>query len=160
MNDKGFGPKILELKEAGKSFSEIKRTLKCSESLIVYHTGVGQKQKAVERYKIRIKNNPLLQKVQTFLTGAIDRFTTSDVLDKIGENPKCYLTGDEIDIHQGSTYHLDHIIPLSRGGSRTLDNLGLATKMANMSKTDMTLDEYFNHCKKVLENNGYIVIKK
>ena len=84
-------------------------------------------------------------------------FTVEDVIAKIGENPKCYLTGDMIDINSPRTYHFDHIIPRSRGGTNTLDNLGICTKRANLSKNDMTKDEYIEHCKKVLLHNGYKV---
>ena len=87
-------------------------------------------------------------------------FTVKDVLDKVGENPICYLTGDSIDISQPRTYNFDHIIPRSKGGSNELDNLGVCTKVANSSKTDMTKDEYIEHCKKVLLHNGYRIEKE
>ena len=37
--------------------------------------------------------------------------------------------------------------------------MGLACKEANMAKSDMTVDEFFNLCKEVLEHNGYKVNK-
>lgn len=86
-------------------------------------------------------------------------FTTTDVINKFSNNQKCYLTGDEIDITKPRTYAFDHKIPRSRGGENTLDNLELATKQANLAKSDMTPDEFYNFCKKVLEHQGYKVIK-
>lgn len=86
-------------------------------------------------------------------------FTVDDVINKFGETPKCYLTGEKLDISKPRMYHFDHIVPRTRGGSNTLDNLGLCTKKANMSKGDMTRDEYIEHCKNVLQHNGYDVIK-
>lgn len=86
-------------------------------------------------------------------------FTLEDIINKFGNNPICYLTGQPIDINKPTTFSFDHIIPASRGGTSTLDNLGICTRKANMSKTDMTPDEYINLCKLVLEHNGYIVSK-
>ena len=85
--------------------------------------------------------------------------TVEDVITKIGANPICYLTGEPIDISSPRTYQFDHITPRSKGGTNTLDNLGICTKVANSSKTDMTKDEYIEHCKKVLLHNGYNVEK-
>ena len=87
-------------------------------------------------------------------------FTAEDVINKFGENPKCYLTGDQIDIYDTRNYQFDHIIPVAKGGQNTLDNLGLATSEANHAKRDMTPDQFINLCKKILENNGYDVTKQ
>ena len=85
--------------------------------------------------------------------------TLEDLINKFGENPKCYLTGQDIDIFQPRTYSFDHVIPKSRGGQNTLNNLQICTKQINMSKTDMTPDEFLNMCKTVLEYNGYQIDK-
>lgn len=82
-------------------------------------------------------------------------FTITDLINKFGENPKCYLTGEQLDINQPRTYAFDHKNPRSKGGDNSLDNLGICTKKANQSKTDMTVDEYIEHCKQVLQNFGY-----
>ena len=84
--------------------------------------------------------------------------SVDEVIQKISENPKCALTGDYIDINKPNTYQFDHIVPVSRGGTNTLDNLQIVTKIANMSKATMTNDEYLEICKKVLENKGYTII--
>lgn len=81
-------------------------------------------------------------------------FNTNDVIIKFGEHPKCYLTGEDIDIYQPRTYQFDHIIPRSRGGSNTLDNLQICTRQANLAKNDMTPDEFINFCKKVVQHNS------
>jgi hypothetical protein len=79
-------------------------------------------------------------------------FTAQDVINKFGEKPICYLTGKEIDIYNPRSYVFDHIHPASRGGKNTLENLGICTKQANASKTDMTYDEFIDFCKLVIEN--------
>lgn len=86
-------------------------------------------------------------------------FTLEEVLEKLGESPKCYLTGETIDINKPRTYQFDHVIPRSKGGTNTLDNLGICTKEANLSKCGMTKEEYLEHCKKVLLHHGYKVEK-
>lgn len=88
-----------------------------------------------------------------------EHFTIQDVMNKIGENPKCYLTGKSIDLSDGQSYNLDHIIPASKGGQNTLENLGICTKEANMAKSDMLKEEFIQLCKDVLEYQGYDVIK-
>jgi predicted transcriptional regulator len=78
-------------------------------------------------------------------------FTVKDIIDKFGENPKCYLTGDNINIYNPSEYNFDHIIPTSKGGNNTLENLGICTKQANMAKNELMLEEFIELCKRVVE---------
>lgn len=80
-------------------------------------------------------------------------------LKKFGDNPKCYLTGEPINIWKTNTYNFDHIKPLSQGGESTLDNLGICTKEANMAKHDKTPEQFFELCVKILQYNGYKVEK-
>lgn len=128
----------------------------------------------IDRFLVKYKIPPLTNKsktkllvvlytkIQTFIgkqSMKMAEFNVNDVLNKFGENPTCYLTGQPIDIFKPQTYHFDHIIPVSRGGTCTLDNLGICTKMANQSKFTMTPDEFVNHCKLVLEHFGYTITK-
>lgn len=76
-----------------------------------------------------------------------------ELIVRLQENPKCYLTGVDIDLNKPSTYQLDHMIPRCRGGQNTLENMGLCTKEANMAKNDMTPDEFINFCKLVVANS-------
>lgn len=87
-------------------------------------------------------------------------FTNEEVIQMITNNPKCYLTGESIDIYDSRQYSFDHKIPVSRGGDNSLSNLGLCLYKANLSKSDMTLEEYLDLCQKVLINHGYEVNKK
>jgi 5-methylcytosine-specific restriction endonuclease McrA len=80
-------------------------------------------------------------------------FKAQDLLNKIGENPVCYLTGRPINLEDGRSYHLDHIIPISKGGNNSLDNCGLACKEANQSKHSLTKDEFIRLCQDVVDNH-------
>lgn len=114
--------------------------------------------------KQRTINKAIIEKLTRYKNRKEDYymtdFSTKDVLNMIGENPKCYLTGKPIDLTNSRSYHFDHKIPTSKGGKNTLENLGICTKDANMSKTDMSLDEYIDLCRQVLINFGYTVTKE
>jgi len=80
-------------------------------------------------------------------------FTVDDVINKFGENPVCYLTGDPINIYEPRKYQFDHIIPVSKGGDNSIDNLGLCTKEANIAKSNLSLSEFVALCKKVVDKH-------
>lgn len=69
---------------------------------------------------------------------------------------KCYLTGQLIDITKDN-YSLDHIKCASKNGNNSLQNMGICSFKANMSKSDMDLTEYLDLCKRVLINYGFEV---
>lgn len=75
-----------------------------------------------------------------------------------GPQTKCYLTGIDIDMTKDD-YQLDHILPISRGGTNELSNLGITCPEVNQMKGPLTTEELFYWCQKILEHNGYTVIK-
>jgi len=85
-------------------------------------------------------------------------FTWEDVIKKFGEKTVCYLSGEEIDLYENN-YNFDHIIPASKGGLNTLDNLGILYEKVNTMKSDMTPEELIELCVKILKHNGYKVEK-
>jgi 5-methylcytosine-specific restriction endonuclease McrA len=84
-------------------------------------------------------------------------FRGDDVIKKFGSNPKCALSGREISWEKSSSYVLDHIIPVQRGGDNSLDNLQLLNPQINMAKSNLTDEEFISLCKEVLEHQGYKV---
>lgn len=103
------------------------------------------------------------QKRDNNVKGAINNdinttFTWEDVLNKFGENTYCYLSGEKINLFENN-YNMDHIIPSSKGGSNTFDNLGILHKTVNYMKGNLTKDELIGWCKKILEFNGYKIEK-
>jgi 5-methylcytosine-specific restriction endonuclease McrA len=172
--------KILKLRSEGKSYNEIVEILGCSKSTVCYHCGTGQKDKTNVRTYARRKRTVISQRVESFHNRSIkDRsedfqrerlaagglgkrnltFRWQDVIAKFGWETKCYLTGREIDIKNSKGYHFDHMIPVSKGGSSSLDNLGITCKQANQAKNNMSIDEFIQLSKEVLEHHGYKVEK-
>lgn len=171
--------KIIELRTLGYSYNKIAAELKCSKGTVSYHIGDGQKDKSILRNKSHDKDKIVQKKIYKFCSIKKDAtlqfkkektiqeilytkirkfgdmqimFTPQDLIDKIGDNPTCYLTGRKIDLSDSKSYHLDHIVPRSKGGDNTLENCGIACKIANMSKTDMTYEEYVNLCREIIKH--------
>lgn len=87
------------------------------------------------------------------------RFGYKEVLDYIGGwETKCYLTGRYLDLRVDD-YEFDHIVPISKGGSCELSNLGITCAEANQAKADTSLEDFIQLCKEVLVNYGYKVEK-
>jgi len=169
---------ILKLRAEGLSYAEICNQLSCSKSIISYYCNNTTKIKTRAATKRLRQNNTLTQKVTVFKSRGITTktkdfkrrdkantqnskekflFFASDVIQKIGDNPICYLTGRKIDLTSSSSYQFDHIIPHSKGGANSLDNLGLTCKAANLAKHNLTLEEFISLCSEVLNHHGYKV---
>src|ERR1035437_1488563 len=61
----------------------------------------------------------------------------------------CALTGDKLTTENIS---LDHIILQSKGGTNDITNFQLVTKRANIIKNDMSMNEFYLCCKKVVDH--------
>lgn len=86
------------------------------------------------------------------------KYTYKDVIAKFGYNPKCALTGRIIDITKDN-YNLDHVIPISKGGTNDLDNMSIVIPEANNIKGNLLTEELIELCKEILNNFGYTVSK-
>lgn len=162
--------RVSELRQTGMGYGSIAKALGVSKSLVRYYVNPAERERSKSATTEARKNNPLRFKLYRMLTrklgnyvrGSGDRTLAKlnypEIVAKFTDNPRCYMTGTTIDLMQPSTYHLDHIVPVSRGGSSTLDNLGLAIRVVNQSKADMTPDEYISLCKQVLEFHGFTII--
>jgi 5-methylcytosine-specific restriction endonuclease McrA len=101
--------------------------------------------------RLRIKVARFFQKKD--MTYGEIMFSAKDLLEKIGNNPSCYLTGVPIDLNKPRSYHLDHIVPRSRGGDDSLNNCNIACREANQAKGDLLVSEFVELCKKVIKHN-------
>lgn len=173
-----LGEQILSLRKQGKTYKEIVTELNCCKATVSYYCGEDQKNKEIKRSKQRFQKftneeRAVYKKLQGYLYDYGHKFNKrsenrpkltkeffKQVFDKISKNPKCYLTGENINLKEMSSWSFDHKIPLSKGGSKQIDNLGLCLRIANQSKTSMTPEEFVCFCKKVLINYGYQIIKK
>lgn len=77
-------------------------------------------------------------------------FTVEELLQKIGDNPTCGLTGRSINLLDSRSYQLDHIIPRAKGGTNSLDNCQLACREANQAKHELTMTEFIQLCREVV----------
>ena len=168
---------ILRLRSQGLSYKKIEKALGCSRSTISYHCGKERSEKL--RVKNQ-KKDPLCKKVGTFKARCtksswrnfrskikcfkrrdsysnrhrvkvLNPYTCEDVVNKLGERPRCYLTGKAINLKKPESYSLDHIVPVSKGGTNELDNMQITCAEANAAKSNLTLNEFHALCRKVLE---------
>jgi len=172
-----LGSKILELRNQGKTYNEISSILGCAKSTVSYWCGNNQKQKVRERllrqecwkrqlmkniskFKVRQKSSnirkskdwksKLISAVKDFCKRSnMKNWGYKELINKFGTNVKCYLTGRDIDITKDD-YNLDHVVPVSKGGDGSLENVGITIPIANASKSGMTLEEYLSLCEEVL----------
>ena len=176
---KAFVDKIHELRDNGMSYNQIASMMKCSKSTLSYYFGSGGKKAVLERtQKYRkelgalrsrlesweLDNDVILKKYKDYFRNSPnDRRVRLEASKKYLEdtfNNKCYLSGRPFDLDDTGTYHFDHIIPQSENGSSGLENLGLCVPEANQAKSNLSVDEFLELCKDVLEHNGYSVKKK
>lgn len=170
---------ILALRAEGKSYKQISAIVGCSKSTAIYNCKHDEQKEKSRIRQSNLRNTDKLskkvenlrdyyEKVRNFQrrkgSSLVPReeynFSYHDLRNKIGEAPICYLSGEPININDGSSYNLDHIIPACRGGKNTLDNVGVCSALINKMKHTMTVDEFLEKCKQVLEYNGYIVTKE
>jgi 5-methylcytosine-specific restriction endonuclease McrA len=177
--------KILKLRKDGKTYNEIKEILGCSKGTISYYCGENQKIKSNKRLKKRRKNT-IINKLERFkyrkpkryvqeslrffqkrdnnFDNKINKnlnftFKLEDVLEKFGENTFCYLSGEKINLYENN-YNFDHVIPISRGGDNSFENLGVTHEIVNSMKSSLTPEELIEWCIKILKFNGYNIEKK
>ena len=86
-------------------------------------------------------------------------FNYKDVYAKYGDHFPCALTGRPIDFNKPNTYEYDHIIPTSRGGDNTLNNLQIVCPEVNRAKQNLTDDEFIDLCKEVVIHGGHKIYK-
>lgn len=72
------------------------------------------------------------------------------------DNHQCVYCGDD----NRRSLTLDHVVPQSKGGPNTWDNLVTACKKCNGEKSDLTLEEYGKEIPKPYRPHHLMLIKK
>ena len=89
---------------------------------LVRHRDVSYRSRSTRRARLkRVRREPISRKA------VIER-----------DNSTCYLCGQLV---PESQIHLDHVVPLKRGGSHTYDNLRVACQTCNLRKKDLLLSD-------------------
>ena len=70
---------------------------------------------------------------------------------QVDEQVLCHICLDPIDLNKPYEFCLEHIIPLSRGGSNTKENVAPAQHFCNNAKRYLSLDEFVSFCQKVVD---------
>ncbi len=185
--NKNYKNEILKLRANGHNYREIQKILGCSIGTIAYHCGETQKEKNKNRRINNKFRNSICNKVWQFSNRKNDfrsknqigklekriyrnlyRFngesnimmiSVDEILTRINNNPHCELTGLPLDVKDTKSWHLDHKLPVSRGGDNSLENLQILSARANQAKSDLTNEEFIELCKLTLQHNGYSVVK-
>lgn len=156
---------IIDLRDQNKTYDEIAAILNCAKSTVSYHCNPEVREKAQARQGLY--NRSITRRLVGFKTRAtgdhrVDHIRASptlyeynmkDVLEKIGPEPKCALTGKPIVLSDVSTWTFDHIVPVSKGGTNDLSNMQLVTKDVNSAKGQLLVSEFIELCKQVVNYN-------
>ena len=89
--------------------------------------------------KGRVSKNASLHRYKARKKSSGGSFTVEDIKDLYAtQGGRCYYC--RIDIEAG--YHIDHMLPISRGGTNGPENLALACAPCNLSKHTKTAEEF------------------
>lgn len=152
-NNGKYREEILKLISEGIPLKEIAKIVGCSRFTVYYHLP-HRKIKQAEYHKRRSVESPLIRKLSGFIKGSKSKISIQQLRDHIGDIPICYLTGTPINLRDGLSYELDHIIPKSSGGSSDLKNLGLLSAEVNRAKHNKTPEQFLEICRKVIDYSG------
>jgi len=101
-------------------------------------------------------NKPSIIKVPNFIRMLFQKvpLTRENVFKR--DNYECVYCGDD----NKKSLTLDHVIPQSKGGPNTWDNLVTACKRCNGEKSDLTLEEYGKSIPKPKRPHYLMLMKK
>ncbi len=144
----------LNLLNDGLTYEQIGKQLNISKWTVLYHCSPNRRKKSYLNSKKWQEKNQLVVKIASFYRGnrrsklrpKIIKFTIRELKEKIGPNPKCYLTGKPIDLNEPDSYSLDHRVPVSKGGISSLENCELTSSAVNFAKSDKTVEEFRALC--------------
>lgn len=81
------------------------------------------------------------------------KVTAGEIMNRIERQAYlCALSGRDLTPKNAS---VDHIQPLSRGGTHTIDNIWIVDHQVNIAKGTMTVDEFTEMCRQVVAYSDY-----
>jgi len=90
-----------------------------------------------DRHPFKLKAKRVNRKAR--IRGAIGKIKDSDIIDKLNnQSNSCCYCGTEL----YKDFHVDHIIPISKGGYNISDNICCSCPECNLEKNDKTGTEY------------------
>jgi len=93
-------------------------------------------ERGYEHCRVRVRNRHARSK------GAQGNYTFNDIQKQYAnQKGKCYYCRVKIKNHT-SAYHIEHVIPLSRGGTNDMSNIVLACPSCNLSKSNKLPHEW------------------
>jgi 5-methylcytosine-specific restriction endonuclease McrA len=120
--------------EASKSTEELIRE---NEGGRQNHPPVIRTEEQIQRYAER-RRATLARRRARLHTTVVEYFTRDQVIDRDGRT--CYLCGRD-NLNDGDI-HIDHVVPLCRGGTHTLANVRVACAPCNIRKGARDPSEY------------------
>jgi 5-methylcytosine-specific restriction endonuclease McrA len=94
---------------------------------------IDNKEKYKDYYRNKCRNR------RAIISGAKGTHSKEEIAIKIElQKHKCYYCGEIIT----NKYHVDHVVPVSRGGSNDIDNLVITCQFCNISKGARLLHEW------------------
>ena len=82
--------------------------------------------------------------------------TPDDTNEFLKNHHTCYWCNKQINKEDSRSYHLDHFIPLSKGGLNVIKNIVLSCAKCNLSKGAMMPEDFAKKIKKVINNDNRI----
>ena len=81
--------------------------------------------------------------------GEIRTISARQVIERVKQQDfRCAISGRML---TPETASLDHILPLSRGGEHSFENVWVVDHQINIAKGTMTLEEFVNMCRQVTQ---------
>lgn len=112
------------------------RRIKCADQIRLYKQDYQRrnKEKISQRERQRRKDNPEKRRAQNAQRRSRERsgrITSDDIREQYrAQRGRCWWCGKSVD----NEYHVDHVIPLARGGSNVPRNIVIACPKCNLSK--------------------------
>lgn len=152
---------ILTLRGQGKSYKDIAEELQIPYRRVEYYCNPNISKIQLASRRKHAARNRIFKKVVNFHRNSRinvgSNFTFKQFLETCGDKPRCYISNTEIDLNDGPSYAIDHVIPVAQNGDNGLANARLIRADVNRMKSDKTPQELFALCREVLEANGYKV---